>query len=49
MSATGLMELTPVLVLCGLLGLATAGAAFPGAAAEYTGVEIFQPWPGWPC
>ncbi|MCC7265786.1 MAG: hypothetical protein IT546_00435 [Caulobacteraceae bacterium] len=42
MGATGVMELTPVLVLCGLLGLATAGAAFRGAAAEHTGVVIFS-------
>ncbi|HYD45716.1 MAG TPA: hypothetical protein VEA79_10690 [Phenylobacterium sp.] len=42
MTANDLMELTPVLILCGILGLATAGAAFRGGAAEHTGVVIFS-------
>lgn len=42
MGATGVLELAPVLILCGILGLATAGAAFRGGAVEHTGVVIFS-------
>ena len=35
-------DLNSVLALCGILGLATAGAAFRGGAAEHTGVVIFS-------
>lgn len=42
MGGTDLAALTPVLILCGILGLATAGAAFRGGAVEHTGVVIFS-------
>lgn len=41
MSGEAIAQMTPVLVLCGILGLATTGAALRGGAAEHTGVVIF--------